>query len=83
MVAAAPLLLPAQWMHGLCEVRRRPREWSRSVLDFAGVDPSQLETPAGSRPLQMPMNGEQRALAWTWTASAFASYLVFGWQFLR
>lgn len=83
MAAAAPLLLPAQWMHGLCEVRRRPRKWSRSVLDSAGVDLDRLETPAGSRPLQMPMNAEQRALAWTWAASAFAIYAIFGWQFLR
>jgi hypothetical protein len=83
MAFAAPLLLPAQWMHGLHELRRKPREWSASTLASAGVDQSPLKVPAGSHPLQMPMNGEQRALAWTWVASALAIYLIFGWQFVR
>lgn len=87
MALAAPFLLPPQWMHALAEFRRRPGEWSAATLQAVGVDPgsptTRLAVPAGSRPLHAPLDREQRALAWIWIATAFATYLIVGWKIIH
>lgn len=82
---AAPLLLPPQWLHALAEFRRRPSEWSEATLQAVGIDSptTRLAIPAGSRPLHAPLDQEQRALAWIWIATAFATYLIVGWKIVH
>lgn len=85
MALAAPLLLPPQWLHALAEFRRRPSEWSEATLQAVGIDSptTRLAVPAGSRPLHAPLDQEQRALAWIWIATAFATYLIVGWKIVH
>jgi hypothetical protein len=87
MALAAPLLLPPQWLQALAEFRRRPGEWSAATLQSIGVDPDSpatcLAAPPGSRPLHAPLDQEQRALAWIWIATAFAIYLIVGWEIVH
>ena len=82
MALAAPLLLPPQWLQALAECRRPPGEWSAATLQAVGIDSptTRLAAPAGSRPLHAPLDREQRALAWIWIATAFATYLIVGWK---
>ena len=85
MALAAPLLLPAQWLQALAEFRRRPAEWSADTLQAVGIDSptTRLAVPAGSRPLHAPLDREQRALAWIWITTAFATYLIVGWKIVH